>query len=310
MLLPVFAGWWLLASAAPPPPPPAVIALEKQYSALLNATCARVVAASPPLPAADAAAFMQAYASFNGTGSEQNVTLLAKQLLSDPGVQAYLALPDSFARGGLDAGAVLCAVLFDATPLGLAEFAVKGPLEEGLISALLNDTLLMRDMLVAGGPVDNQYGPATAIFSAINASAGRAPWHAPPLGAPWDDRNQTTVLRRLALGTALALAVPMGTYGFNGTVDPVARYLHYEAAYLAGGLDPAFEVLTAFECALVSDSNALDEDLQWLRTTMANYRPDYIARDYSWRYIQAVHQEVPCALLGGAPPLPKKSPPP
>ena len=26
--------------------------------------------------------------------------------------------------------------------------------------------------------------------------------------------------------------------------------------------------------------------------TMANFRPDYIARDYTWRYTQAVHQEV------------------
>ena len=32
-------------------------------------------------------------------------------------------------------------------------------------------------------------------------------------------------------------------------VDPVARYLHYEHAYLAGELDPAFPVLTTFEIA-------------------------------------------------------------
>jgi hypothetical protein len=271
----------------------------------MNASCARAVAASPLLPPADAAAFMAAYSAFNGTGSEQNVTLLAKQLLSDPGVQAFLTLPDSFAPGGLDADLVLCAVLRDATPLGLAEFAAQGPAEEGLAYRLLNDTLLMRDMLVAGGPswaakdvpAASPYGPAMAIYAAIAASsaelAQRAP--PPPPSAPWDDRNQTTVLRRLALGTALANAAPIGIAFFNNgsTVDPVARYLQFEGAYLAGDLDPAFEVLTAFECALVADSDALEEDLRWLRTTMANYRPDYIARDYSWRYIQAVHQEVP-----------------
>jgi hypothetical protein len=87
--------------------------------------------------------------------------------------------------------------------------------------------------------------------------------------------------------------VPIASYTNQTLLDPVARYLHFEGAYLAGDLDPAFEVLTAFECSLVADSNALDEDLLWLRTTMSNYRPDYIARDYSWRYIQAVHQEVP-----------------
>jgi hypothetical protein len=267
--------------------------LEKQYAALLNSTCSRVVAAAPPLPPAGAAAFLAAYQAYNGTGSEENVTELAKQLLSDPGVEAFFALPDSFVPGGLDADMVLCAVLTDATPLGLAEFAVTGAREEALVGSLLNDTALMRDMLVAGGPSDNHYGPAMDIFSTINASASRAPWLQPPPGAPWDDRNQTTVLRRLAMGTALAHATPIGVWESNLTVDPLARYLHFQRHYLAGDLDPAFEVLTAFELQMVCDSDALDEDLLWLRTTMANYRPDYIARDYSWRFIQAVHQEVP-----------------
>ena len=238
---------------------------------------------------------MTLYAQFNGSGSEAGVIRAAAQLLSDPAVRAFFALPDSFLPpGGLDADMVLCAVLRDATPLGLAEFAAQGQLELNLTYALLNDTALMRDMLVAGGPAGSQYGPAMAIYAAINASSGeparRVP---PPPGAPWDERNQTTVLYRLALGTALAHAVPIGiAFSGNGTVNPVARYLHYERAYLAGDLDPAFEVLTVFECKMVSDSDALDEDLLWARSTMANFRPDYIARDYSWRYTQAVHQEV------------------
>lgn len=238
---------------------------------------------------------MDAYARFNGTGSEDGVTRLAEQLLSAAPVAAFLSLPDSFGAAGLDADMVLCAVLHDATPLGLAEFAAAGQVEEDLVYALLNDTLLMRDMLVAGGPAENQYGPAMAIYTAINGSSrelGAA--RDPSSGTPWDDRNQTTVLRRFALGTALAHAVPIRTaFLSNGsTVDPVARYLHFERAYLDGDLDPAFEVLSAFECAQVSDSDALNEDLLWLRQTMANYRPDYIATEYTWRYTQAVHQEV------------------
>lgn len=281
-----------LAAAAAAPPPP----LEPALAALLNSTCARVVARAPAFPPADEADFMAAYAQYNGTGSEQPVLQLASKLLADPGVQAFFALPDSFEPAGLDADMVLCAVLHDATPLGLAAFAAKGPSEEGLLWRLLNDTVLMRDMLVAGGPANNLYGPAIAILSAINGSSAQlARLAAPEAGAPWDDRSQTTVLRRLALGTALAHAVPIGiAFQTNGsTVDPVARYLHLERAYLAGDLDPAFEVLTAFECSMVADSDAFDEDLAWLRTTMANYRPDYIAREYTWRYTQAVHQEVP-----------------
>ena len=58
-------------------------------------------------------------------------------------------------------------------------------------------------------------------------------------------------------------------------IDPVARYLHYERAYLAGDLDPAFEVLTAFELRHVTSSPALDSELAWLRETLGNTRPDH-----------------------------------
>jgi hypothetical protein len=288
--------------AAPPPP---VEALEQQFTAVMNASCARVVSEAPAFLPADEASFMQAYTHFNGTGSEDYVIQNATKLLSNSAVEAFLTLPDTFIPGGLDVDMVLCAVLRDATPLALAEFAVQGQNELDLVYLLLNDTILMRDMLVAGGPVSSLrdmlvaggpvsslYGPAIAIYAAINASSTRLSRLDPPPGTPWDDRNQTTVLRRLALGTALAHAVPIPNYQSNTTVDPVARYLHYEKHYLAGDLDPAFEVLTVFECMMMIDSDAVDEDLLWLRTTMANYRPDYIARDYSWRYIQAVHQEV------------------
>ena len=271
----------------PPPPPPPQF---QKYEALLNATCGRVVSSSPTFPPGDASNFMNAYTKFNGTGSEESVIAFAKQLLNASAIQQFLTLPDSFVNGGLDADFVLCAVLFDATPLGLAEFAAKGQAEETLIDSLLNDTMIMRDMLVAGGPADNMYGPAMAIYTAINEKSK----FLQNVASPWDDRNQSSILQRLALGTALAHAVPISiVFLSNGsTVDPVARYLHYETAYLNGDLDPAFEVLTVFECKMMVDSDALEEDLLWLRTTMSNYRPDYIAMSYTWRYIQAVHQEV------------------
>ena len=272
-----------------PPPPPQY----QKYEALLNATCGRVVSSSPTFPSGDAINFMNAYTKFNGTGSEEAVIEFAKQLLNASAIQQFLTLPDSFVNGGLDADMVLCSVLFDATPLGLAEFAAKGQAEENLIDTLLNDTTLMRDMLVAGGPAENMYGPAMVIYTAINEKSKFL--RAKELNSsPWDDRNQSSILQRLALGTALAHAVPISIiFLSNGsTVDPVARYLHYETAYLNGDLDPAFEVLTVFECKMMVDSDALEEDLLWLRTTMSNYRPDYIAMSYTWRYIQAVHQEV------------------
>ena len=132
----------------------------------------------------------------------------------------------------------------------------------------------------------------------------------------WDDRtqNKTAILRRLALGTAVEHAIPVSTlmtqkitppWGPTSdpnttVVDPIARYLHYEVAYLAGDLDPAFEVLTVFEMRHTTNAPASDTDIAWLRETMANTRPDNIAQpergsglaDYSWRYSMAVHTDV------------------
>ena len=74
------------------------------------------------------------------------------------------------------------------------------------------------------------------------------------------------------------------------------RYLHYENAYLAGDLDPAFEVTTAFEMRHALNGDACDGDLAWMRETMANYGPQYIAMNYSvgrdWRYAESVHRDV------------------
>ena len=74
-------------------------------------------------------------------------------------------------------------------------------------------------------------------------------------------------------------------------VDPVARYMHFEKHYHAGDLDPAFPVLTAFELFHAVDSDATDDDMTWLRSTVASFRPDFIAMSYHWRYAESVHSE-------------------
>ena len=87
-------------------------------------------------------------------------------------------------------------------------------------------------------------------------------------GAFWDDRNQSTILRRFALGTALAHAVPIqkqfhdAPSSNDSYVEPVARYLHYEKAYLAGELDPAFEVLPFYSDVALACSCGSNEDCQ------------------------------------------------
>lgn len=307
--------------------------LEQQYEKLKNETCAEVAKQVPALDAADVAEFMKLYQNFTGGTPAQEAPLFeaAAKILDTDSVQKFLSLPDSF-DGGLDALMVKCAVLVDATPTGLALFAQAGTTEQGLVTQLLGDSILMRDMLVAGGAASSEedkgsdetgaaYGQAMAIYSKIKQASHFVESSA-PADPYWDDRSQGNILKRAALGTALMHAVPIHhkyaetdcdeAYdwcppGENNTevfVDPVARYLHYEQAYHAGDLDPAFEVLTAWECRHTTNSPAWNEDLEWFRKTLAMYRPDHIATDYNWRYARAVRTEVSygdpqCATLPG-----------
>eukprot|EP01047_Picozoa_sp_COSAG01_P074345 COSAG01_NODE_12396_length_1748_cov_1.228623_2_plen_318_part_01 len=153
----------------PPPPPPLTPAMQKlalKYGAIRNESCAKAVASAPVLPAAASAAFMSAYQAFNGSNDEAPVLQSAAALLDLPAVKAFVALPDSFsAAGGVDTMLVRCAVISAATPLGLAVFAANGTAEQTLVDNLLSDSLMMRDMLVAGGPREGKYGRALQIFS-------------------------------------------------------------------------------------------------------------------------------------------------
>jgi len=187
---------------------------------------------------------------------------------------------------------VKCAVLEQATSLGLAQFAAQGQDEEDIVSRLLENTALMRDMLVSGGAKGGKFGEAMQIYEEV-VKASAVLGDSTESSAPWDDRSQESVLRRFALATAVFHAVPLQHRFHETIIDPVERYLHYEQAYLAGDLDPAFEVLTGFELRGVTNSRALNEELEWLRTTMANYRPEHMVKsDYHWRYAQAVHTDV------------------
>jgi len=320
----------------PPPPPPVDPALQKliaKYTAIRTDTCNSVVKQVPTMDATD---FMAEYVKYTGNNSEAPVIAAATKLLSDPAVATFLALPDSIATAdGLDAMMVKCAVMSGAwsgtgggpksevdgtmdavapppyagAPKGpynyLAEFAFLGADEEALVDKLLSDASLMRDMLVAGGVMTGHYGEAMQIWTNIQKTSSidfqAAAASAPPsssTSAPWDDRTPATVLKRLAVGVACALAVPKAqrnnVRGVNVTyVDPVARYMHFEKYYLAGDLDPAFPVLTTFELSHTVDGDAVDDQMIWLRATLATFRPDLIYNfDYHWRYAESVHTEV------------------
>jgi hypothetical protein len=107
------------------------------------------------------------------------------------------------------------------------------------------------------------------------------------------------VLRRLALATSLEHARPIAQENCasipnqSPNVHPVKRYLHYEKAYVAGELDPAFKSLTTWELRHVVNCDAPDEVLSWGREMLRTYRPDYMSGDYGWRYVSSVKGEVP-----------------
>jgi len=200
--------------------------------------------------------------------------------------KVLLAKAESFLSSDtLDAKLVKCAVLAIATPRGLAEFAQQGQDQEELVRKLLDDPKLMLAMLEAGGASSGKYGRAMEIYAAIQKASPKV---------------SEGVLQRLALATSLEYAVPvMQTNAKDqtnapATVDPVKRYQHYEKAYLAGELDPAFKNFTAWEYRMVVDCDAPDEILAWGREMLRNFRPDHISNpDYGWRYSAAVKTEVP-----------------
>jgi hypothetical protein len=200
----------------------------------------------------------------------------AKALLAD--------LTPFLSSDKLDAKLVKGVVLAQATPRGLAEFTQQGAEHQALVEKLLADTGLMKAMLEAGGPKGGKWGPAMQIYTGIQKASARA---------------KDGIFHRLALGTALEHAVPIGQRNAvtetnaPTIVDPVKRYLHYEKAYLDGELDPAFPTMTAWECRMIVNSYAPDPILAWGREMLRNYRPDHIFNpDYGWRYSGIVRTDV------------------
>jgi len=197
-------------------------------------------------------------------------------------VLAVLQDHEVFSDGSLDDVFVSYMVLSDATPKGLATFSDFGHNVEkkALIDEMLDDTRLMKQILVAGGPVNGDYGGAMEIYNRILRSSSNA-------------LQEGSIFSRLALGTSLEHANPIKIFDTQRIIDPVDRYLHYERAYLDGELDPAFENMTAWECRWITNSDASDEEAAWGREMLRNYRPDLIfSNGYDWRYCQIVRSDV------------------
>ena len=195
-----------------------------------------------------------------------------------------LRLDTQLASNARDAELAEFVVLHEATPKGMALFAQQGKAQRKLCTELLEDDKLMLQMVVADGAKAGKYGRAMEIYSEIqNASphAGKG------------------ALQRLALAIALEHAEPISQRNpeaattASTNIDPVARYRHYEEAFLADELDPAFDRLTVWDYRMVVNGHEPDETLAWGREMLRSYRPDHVyTSDYRWRYVAAVRTDI------------------
>ena len=195
-----------------------------------------------------------------------------------------LGLDALLASDSLDAKLARFTVISQATPRGLATFSEQGPAQKQLIDRLLADDALVVQMAVADGAKDGKVGEAMQIYEAIQKAS---------------DKAREGTLQRLALAVALEHAVPIAQRNAVGkadapaTVDPVARYRHFEQAFLAGELDAGFKDLSVWDMRMVVYGEEPDEMLAWGREMLRNYRPDHITTpDHRWRYVGAVRTDV------------------
>ncbi len=269
--------------------------LRVTYANTLAALRKEITASSPSIDSKAKAAFVAAHAAVGKVPAPANPNNLkmapVRYWSSNPpyaeaqekaiiAARVVLAEADAFlASDQLHAQLVKCAVLANATPRGLAEFAQQGDEQEALIATLLADAPLMKQMVEMGGAYEGKYGQSMQVYTAIRKASKRA---------------HKGFYQRLALG--VSLEHPDGHIQVEGKTAAelmVEMYLNYEAGYLKRHLDPAFDAYTDFEYRFIFPHRPV-EDVAWLRETMRNYRPDHIVlEDYKWRYVRIVKTDVP-----------------
>lgn len=175
----------------------------------------------------------------------------------------------------LDALLIKASVIADATPRGLAAFGQQSRADAGLIHKLLSKPALMRQMQMADGARDGNYGRTMQIYTAIE--------HASP-------RAQRGILQRMALAIALFQKPSLAVMSVKPRqFHPVLRFLNYQKAYLNGELAPAFPTFSTWECRFIANDPFDNHEIDWFRQMLMNYEPEYI---FSSHYLNIVHTDV------------------
>jgi hypothetical protein len=296
----------VIPAAAKPAPAPELNAAGEQirvaYAERLDTLSAEVAEALPKIDAQKKDAFLKARAQLNalqkpgeGAGpqehaaydtakaqAEANALAAARAILQD--IEPFLT------NDAIDGKLMRIAILRHGTPAGLAEFAQQSDAHKAVIDNLLADETLMKQVLEAGGANGGEYGEAMRVYAMILDASDKA--------------REPGILQNLALGTALhqpwlegedpgSINAPVFTDHTNPD-GQVARYLHYEQAYLDEELDPAFKDFTAWECRYITNDPYTNKELAWARTMLRNFRPDHVTNpDHSWRYVGMVKSDFP-----------------
>ena len=243
--------------------------LLAQYSSMLKDLQGEIKKALPNIDAKQRAMLIKAFAAESQAGkhSDKNPAFVkAEQATLAAGKPILKTIAPFLSSHKLDPTLIKATVIAEATPRGLAAFAQQGKAQQKLIARLVNDTPLMKQMLIAGGAHNGDYGQAMQIYTAIQKASPRA---------------SSGVLHRLALACSLDQVSSQG-----GKIDQVRRYADFKKAYLHGELDPAFPQMTTWELRMVVDEPYSDAEMSWCRKMIRNFRPDLMKIDYRWRYTE------------------------
>jgi hypothetical protein len=276
--------------------------LLAEYSEKLKTLSAEIAAELPTVDAQKKAAFETARAELGALKAPreddgqavQKAYQMAKPLAEAKALDSSRPLIANVASllgsDVLDSKLMKAAILRHGTPAGLAEFAQQGDAHKAMLDKLFADEALMMQILKSGGANGGEYGEAMQVYTAILEASEQA--------------RKPGILQRLALGTALHQPWLDGkdkgsvngiVFADNSNPDgQVARYLHYEKAYLAEELDPQFKDFNAWECRFITNDPYTNEELTWGRSMLRQFRPDHITNpDQKWRYTRIVKSDLP-----------------
>jgi len=177
-----------------------------------------------------------------------------------------------------------CTILTTATPAQLASYAVLGHDQAAQVHNLLHNPVFMNSILSSDGPKQQNYASMLRIYHELLAVSDRAKRGASP----------NDIFHRLALAVALEFAAPMNVFDTPDVqINPIERYRHYESAHVHGELDYCFATLTVWELRMVVNNDASNDEIQWCRDMLRNYRPDHILdRNEQWKYCMIVKSDV------------------